>query len=44
VIEPLAHETIIKGKTIIISPKGNGKGKASYMQNIGETDVGPSRH
>jgi hypothetical protein len=24
--------------------KGKGKGKASYTQDIGETDVGPSRH
>jgi hypothetical protein len=39
-IEPLPHETIIKGKTIMISPKG----KVSYTQNIGETDVDPSRH
>jgi hypothetical protein len=41
-IEPLAHETIIKGKTTMISPKG--KGKAGYTQDIGETDVGASRH
>jgi hypothetical protein len=41
-IEPLARETITKGKTITISPKS--KGKASYTQHIGETDVGPRRH
>jgi hypothetical protein len=41
-IEQLAHETIIKGKTIMISP--NGKGQASYTQDRGETDVGPNRH
>jgi hypothetical protein len=43
-IEPLAHETIIKGKTIMILPKGKGKGKASYTQDIGETDLDLSIH
>jgi hypothetical protein len=41
-VEPSAHEIITKGKTITISPKG--KGKASQTQDIGEFDVGPSRH
>jgi hypothetical protein len=41
-IEPLAHETIIKRKTIMTSEKG--KGKANYPQDRGETDIGPSQY
>jgi hypothetical protein len=41
-IKSLAHETIITGKTIMISPKG--KRKTSHTQHIGESDVGPNRH
>jgi hypothetical protein len=38
----LFHETIIEGKTTRILPKI--KGKASYTQDIGETEVGPSKY
>jgi 2-keto-3-deoxy-L-rhamnonate aldolase RhmA len=38
-IEPLAHEIIREGKTIMILPND----KASYTQDIGETNVGPSQ-